>query len=60
LIESFAAAVSHDLLEQALHSLDPLHEGVEFRELSLAQLLPTLCGLGDTAKTKEQLPNLIQ
>jgi sulfur transfer protein SufE len=53
LIEGFAAAVLRHLYQKAPDGLYTVHQIVEFRELSLRQLLPSIRGPSDIAEAEE-------
>jgi hypothetical protein len=53
LIERFAAAGLHHLYQKAPDGLYTVHQIVEFRELSLRQLLPAIRGPSDIAEAEE-------
>jgi hypothetical protein len=53
LIERFAAAVLHHLYQKAPDGPYTVHQIVEFRELSLRQLLPAIRDPSDIAEAEE-------
>ena len=50
----------HHFFQQPLHGLHPIHQTVEFLELSTGQLLPAFRSPSDVAEIEEQLPDFIQ
>jgi hypothetical protein len=60
LIQTLAAAALHHFLQQTPHCFYPIHQTVEFRELSSRQLLPAFGSPSDVAETEEQLSDFIQ
>jgi len=53
-------AAGHHLAKEAAEGLDVVHQGVEFVEFALRELLPALGGAGDVAESEEELADFVQ
>ena len=60
LVQSVALALAHQLLEQAPHCLDSIHEAIHLGKFSPGKRSPALGSPSDVAETKEQLPDFTQ
>src|SRR5215471_21448290 len=60
LLESVTVASVHHLAEQATDGFYVGHQGIEFRQFALRQLLPALGGASDVSESEEELADFFQ